>query len=100
VRAVGYGPPSGWSGRYHPRWNRTRRYRLGGIGRTTVHHWSQWAVVRYRLLIGLFEFKLDRLNMNSPFEYKFDRFLLFEVKKIKKYLKHLNFVPHPLINIV
>jgi hypothetical protein len=36
-------------------------------GRATVHIGVElrWAVVRYRLLIGLFEFKSDCLNMNS-----------------------------------
>jgi hypothetical protein len=33
--------------------------------RTIAHHWSRWAVLHRQLLTDLFEFKFDRLNMNS-----------------------------------
>jgi hypothetical protein len=37
---------------------------LGGTARTTASHWSWWTVVCYQLLIGLFKFKFNHLNMN------------------------------------
>jgi hypothetical protein len=49
---------------------------LGGIARTIARRWSQWAVMRYRLLIGPFKFKYNHLNANLIV------FLPFEVKKI------------------
>jgi hypothetical protein len=33
--------------------------------RVTAHHWRWWVVVRYQLMIGLFEFKFDHLNITS-----------------------------------
>jgi hypothetical protein len=38
--------------------------RSDGTVRTTVHHWGWWTVVRCRVLVNLFKFKFDRLNMN------------------------------------
>jgi hypothetical protein len=43
-------------------------YHLVGSGsttRTTICYWGRWVVVRRRFLIGPFEFKFDRLNLNS-----------------------------------
>jgi hypothetical protein len=58
---------TGDRGSAHPdrRGTASTRAGPGGTTRTTAHHWSWWAVVRCQLLISSFEFKFDRLNMNS-----------------------------------
>jgi hypothetical protein len=38
--------------------------RSGGIICTIVCRWGRWTVVTWRILIGLFELKFDRLNIN------------------------------------
>jgi hypothetical protein len=37
---------------------------LDGTVRTTDRYWSQWVVGRCQLLIDLFKFKFDHLNIN------------------------------------
>jgi hypothetical protein len=62
--------------------------------------WGGWAVVSFWLLIDLFKFKFDCLNMILTDWIQFWLLLTVWGQKISKNSKKLNFIPHPTINTV
>jgi hypothetical protein len=66
----------------------------GGIICTIVCRWGRWTVVTWRILIGLFELKFDRLNINL-IDWT-EKLVVSNRYGSKKFLKISNFILHPI----
>jgi hypothetical protein len=88
----------GWCGEPRGRHGYPRaRARSDGSADTIACRWGWPAVVTRQLLIGSFELKFDCLNTNSANRSeKLTVFIVSGPKNLKKILKIVNFILHPI----